>query len=80
MQEIQVQPLGWEDPLEKEKQHTPVFFSGESGVTKRYTQQQQGQKLLADTVLREKGKTIDWERLEISSRQLEITRECSTQR
>ena len=30
MQEIQVQSLGWEDPLEKEMQPTPVFLPGES--------------------------------------------------
>ena len=28
MQEMQVQSLGWEDPLEKEWQPTPVFFTG----------------------------------------------------
>ena len=30
MQEIWVQPLGWEDPLEKEWLPTPVFLPGES--------------------------------------------------
>ena len=30
MQEIQVQSLGWEDPLEKETVTTPVFLPGES--------------------------------------------------
>ena len=30
MQETQVQSLGWEDPLEKEWQPTPVFLPGES--------------------------------------------------
>ena len=29
MQETQVQSLGWEDPLEKEWQPTPVFLPGE---------------------------------------------------
>ena len=29
MQEIWVQPLGWEDPLEKEWLPTPVFLPGE---------------------------------------------------
>ena len=28
MQETQVQSLGWEDPLEKEWQPTPVFLRG----------------------------------------------------
>ena len=28
-QEMQVQSLGWEDPLEKEMTTTPVFLSGE---------------------------------------------------
>ena len=30
MQETQVRSLGWEDPLEKEMQPTPVFLPGES--------------------------------------------------
>ena len=30
MQETQVQSLGWEDPLEKGWQPTPVFLPGES--------------------------------------------------
>ena len=30
MQEAWVQSLGWEDPLEKEMQPTPIFSSGES--------------------------------------------------
>ena len=30
MQETQVRSLGWEDSLEKEWQHTPVFLPGES--------------------------------------------------
>ena len=30
MQETWVQSLGWEDPLEKEWQPTPVFLPGES--------------------------------------------------
>ena len=30
MLEMQVQSLGWEDPLEKEMQPTPVFLPGES--------------------------------------------------
>ena len=30
MQEIQVQPLDQEDPLEKEMETTPVFLSGKS--------------------------------------------------
>ena len=30
MQETRVQSLGWEDPLEKERQPTPVFLPGES--------------------------------------------------
>ena len=30
MQETQVQSLGWEDPLEKEKTTTPVFLPGDS--------------------------------------------------
>ena len=30
MQETWVQSLGWEDPLEKEMQPTPVFLPGES--------------------------------------------------
>ena len=29
MQKIQVQSLGWEDPLEKEMVHPPVFKPGE---------------------------------------------------
>ena len=29
MQETQVRSLGWEDPLEKEWQPTPVFLPGE---------------------------------------------------
>ena len=29
IQERQVQSLGWEDPLEKEKQPPPVFLPGE---------------------------------------------------
>ena len=29
-QESQVRSLGWEDPLEKAWQHTPVFLPGES--------------------------------------------------
>ena len=29
MQETWVQPLGWEDPLEKEMATTPVFWPGE---------------------------------------------------
>ena len=29
IQETQVQPLGWEDPLEKGMATTPVFFPGE---------------------------------------------------
>ena len=29
-QEMQVRSLGWEDPLEKEKQPTPVFFPDQS--------------------------------------------------
>ena len=29
MQETWVQPLGWEDPLEKERLPTPVSWSGE---------------------------------------------------
>ena len=29
MQETQVQPLGWEDPLEKGMLPTPVFLPGE---------------------------------------------------
>ena len=37
MQETWVQPLGWEDPLEKEMQPTLVFLHGES----------QGQRSLA---------------------------------
>ena len=38
MQETQVQSLGWEDPLEKEWQPTPVLLPGES----------HGQRSLAD--------------------------------
>ena len=30
MWETQVRPLGWEDPLEKEWQPTPVFLPGKS--------------------------------------------------
>ena len=30
MQEIRVRSLGWEDPLEKEMQPTPVFLPGKS--------------------------------------------------
>ena len=30
IREIRVQSLGWEDPLEKEMQPTPLFFAGES--------------------------------------------------
>ena len=30
MQEMQVQPLVWEDPLEKEMQPNPVFLPGKS--------------------------------------------------
>ena len=30
MRETQVQSLGWEDPLEKEMQPTPVFWPGKS--------------------------------------------------
>ena len=30
MQEVQVRSLGQEDPLEKERQTTPVFMPGES--------------------------------------------------
>ena len=30
VQEIRVQSLGWEDPLEKERATTPVFLPGES--------------------------------------------------
>ena len=30
MQETQAPSLGWEDPLEKERQPTPVFLPGES--------------------------------------------------
>ena len=30
VQEVQVQSLGWEDPLEKERQTTPVFLPGKS--------------------------------------------------
>ena len=30
MQETQVRSLGWEDPLEKGRQPTPVFLPGES--------------------------------------------------
>ena len=30
MQETWVRSLGWEDPLEKEKIRTPVFWPGES--------------------------------------------------
>ena len=30
MQETQVQSLGWEDPLEKEMQPTPVLLPGKS--------------------------------------------------
>ena len=30
MRETQAQSLGWEDPLEKEWQSTPVFLTGES--------------------------------------------------
>ena len=33
MQEIQVQSLGWEDPLEKGIATTPVFLPGESPWT-----------------------------------------------
>ena len=33
MQETYVQSLGWEDPLEKGKTTTPVFFPGESPWT-----------------------------------------------
>ena len=29
-QEMRVQPLGWEDPMEKALQPTPVFSAGES--------------------------------------------------
>ena len=39
MQETWVQPLGWEDPLEKEMQPTLVFLHGES----------QGQRSLASS-------------------------------
>ena len=38
VQETQVQPLGWEDPLEKGIATTPVFLPGES----------HGQRRLAD--------------------------------
>ena len=38
MQETWVQYLGWEDPLEKEMQSTPVFLPGEF----------HGQRILAD--------------------------------
>ena len=43
MREIWVQPLGWEDPLEKGDAPTPVFWPGEfqdfvvHGVTKSQT-------------------------------------------
>ena len=30
MQEMQVQSLGWDDPLEEEMAATPVFLPGES--------------------------------------------------
>ena len=30
VQETQIQSLGWEDPLEREWQPTPVFLPGES--------------------------------------------------
>ena len=30
MQEVQVRSLGWEDPLEKGRLPTPVFWPGES--------------------------------------------------
>ena len=30
VRETQVRSLGWEDPLEKEMEHTPVFLPGES--------------------------------------------------
>ena len=35
MQETQVRFLGWEDPLEKEWQPTPVFLPGESQGQRR---------------------------------------------
>ena len=38
MQKMQVQSLGWEDPLEKEWQPTPVSLPGES----------HGQRILVD--------------------------------
>ena len=44
MGKTRVQSLGWEDPLEKEKLLTPVFWPGDPmdfivlGVTKRQTQ------------------------------------------
>ena len=39
MQENWVRSLGWEDPLEKERLPTPVFWPGEfQGVSKSQTQ------------------------------------------
>ena len=32
LQEIWVQSLGWEDPLEEDMQPTPVFLPGEASV------------------------------------------------